>query len=696
MSSIVVDEFIISLGLEDKVTDALRKIERETEQYLKGVEARLSKLRFNGGTGGGLPSTGGAPRPTRPKNFDDRAYAVANSAMMNKMMGGNAQSAMAAMEAKSKVWAAAGRANLDQSTSAFRRTIIDTQNGLRTFNQRANGAGAAFNRSSRGVNQLGSSSSHAHNGLQKMMTGFLALHTVVHLLKEAIAEGVERQRAQNAMRVAYSKNGEADAQMAEVKKLSDKYGTNLSEALQQSANLKTLMGNFLTDAQIAQYHESLVVGGGATGANADQMQRFSVALEKMAGMKTGGGAVFTQLQRNMAPLMGMIAKQQGKTLSEFREWAKTQSGSKVAQAIVSNMAKVLDSKIQDKHGNETSVRELYASSLGVALSRVSQDLIDSGTKFTDSSEEGLAEFSRAISDFLRNNDWIFVDLGNLFGDMLHSLVPIIQTLNDFFVTLDNLGAAFEHWKLNQSAAIQEMVNGFTGVAKMLVEGGLFYKAVQAAAAVLMSLPGAGAVKAAITGGTAAKVGATVAETGGGAMVANAASKRVAGGYITRLLAGDVAAGGMGEGLAAWGIGASSAIVDSPMIAAAIAAGTYVATKDANNDYKSYNTEEKTKMSGVRFGYAGIGSEANWLTLPERSKIDNPPSSNPVVQQQSAEIKVQAPEWKPIQSTLLLDLSLAQQQITQQIKTEVQDSHDFVTVGQSPMSNYHPNVSLARQ
>ncbi|WP_400217237.1 hypothetical protein [Escherichia coli] len=691
MSKFVVDEFVIELNLQDKVIPAVRKIESEVEKIAAGIESRFRRLRLNipvggsGGVPGGVPASR-PPRQPRVRNFDDRAYAAANSAAINRMFMGSRAQAIAGLEQRSRVWAAAGRANATGETSAFRRSVIEINNTVRRLNTGFSRLASEENRAARAAERLGNSAGHAHDGFSKLITGFFALHTAVHLLREAINEGVERQRAENAMRVAYSAPGEADAQMKEVKKLSDMYGTNLSEALQQSANLKTLLGNFLSDAQIAQYHESIVVGGGATGANADQMQRFTVALEKMSGMKTGGGAVFTQLQRNMAPLMGMIAKQEGKTLSEFREWAKTQTGSKVASSIVKDMAGVLNQKTEDRHGNTVTVRDLYQQSLQVALNRVTQDWIDSMTKFTAGAEEGTAAFARSLSDLMRNNSWLFERLGEVFGNFLNEMVPVVNSLNDLFVTLGKWNIDLTFWFHSLGKPLQDFISGIGNAVTAIVGGRMLVSAIGIATSALLKFAGV----AAVSGGGGNSRG------GGGAPGALGNFGKVLGkmneAYWLYFLASNA------DNINKWMSDNANDLRESMGLSRVKQRTHEEIMNDPNTStfgkVMAFDPFKDIDWRGL-YHKAVDGSplaNGNWTgstSLSDAAKQNGVANNNALYQKQSLDIK--APDWKPINQTLTLDLSLAQQQIKSTVQAEVQDQQMTFSYGSSALA-YNPTQS----
>ncbi|QZY67667.1 hypothetical protein [Escherichia coli] len=468
MTQIVVDDFIIELNLKDNITKRLEEAETKVMAFCKRAEAQLAKLKIGVGAGGagipgtGLPgSTGGGSRPTRRKNFDDRAYAAANSAAINKLMNGNAAQVMQAMQAKSRIYAAAGRANGDQNTSAFRRTLIDTQNGLRTFNQRTAEAGAGLSRAGAGAEKLNKGATSAGSGLQKMLMGFFAITTAVHLMEEAIKQGVDRQRAENAMKIAYDKQGEVGAQMAEVKKLSDTYGTNLTEAYQQSAKLKNLLGGVLNDKQLAQYHEAITVEG--ANSTEEEKDRFTLALEKMGGAKNGGGVQFVQLQKSISSVLARMAKSMNMSQTQLREYAKTMSGQDFAKMI----AEFMNNDINSTDATGKSQKQLYAESEQVQLKKVQNDVIDAGVNFNKGASEGIALFLASISDLIRTNQPLFTELGSMFGSFLKDMVPFINGFSNMLDWLDIIVLEIKIWYEGLSPRAQQIVDLLTDFGKDL-------------------------------------------------------------------------------------------------------------------------------------------------------------------------------------------------------------------------------------
>ncbi|WP_034455989.1 hypothetical protein [Buttiauxella noackiae] len=516
----VVDEFVIALSIKDNITNAVKKLERDTEALLVKLEERFAKLSKSipAGVGGGSKP---APRPATKKNFDDRAYAAANSATINKMLNGGAQSALAAMEAKSKIWAAAGRANIDQAASGFKRTLIDTQNvlrsfntraanqsgatriapeiapqprfrflgrsaaeanntgenspvfsrtitnaqnGIRAFNGRVNQAGNALGRASQGANNLAHSSQAAHSGLQGMIAGFFALHTVMHLLTESIQVGMERQRAMNGFELAYNKQGEAAAQAEEVRKLSDKYGTNLSEALQQSAQIKNLLGDVMSNKELAQYHESVTVEAGMGGNTQEQINRFTMALEKMSGAKNGGGVQFIQIQKAMPAILARMAREQGVNQTTLRGKAKGMTGEQFAKMITDFMAR----DITTKNANGVTARDQYAKSDFVMMNRVRNDTLDSMVTFQKAASTGVSAFAESLSNLMRSNQWLFNWLGDAFNGLLTRLTPLITAFSDFLIYLDIIGIGIQQWYHQLSPEMQGLVDVFTGITKDLL------------------------------------------------------------------------------------------------------------------------------------------------------------------------------------------------------------------------------------
>ena len=504
---ITTDEFVISLGLQDNITKKLDAIYRVANERATQIENRLRKA-FSipgAGTGGAIPPVRPAQSPRR-RNYDERAYSAANNAQINRMMMGNSQSAIAAMEAKSKIWAASARANLDQNTAGFRRTIIDAGNNLRTFTARANGTfgtfGANANRASQGLARVGNSSTNAHNSLQKMVMGFAALHSMIHLLTESIQEGVERQRANNAMQFAYGEN--AAAQTNEVKKLSDTYGTNLSEALKQSSMLKNVLGGHMSDREIAQYHESLTVEGGMTGATEEEKNRFTLALEKMSGAKNGGGVQFVQMQKAMSGVMGRMAKSVKLTPTELREYAKGLSGQDFAKKVAEFMAS--DINTVDKTTGKTA-KQAYAESEQVGLQRVQNDWIDTMVNLNESAKDGVGEFSRALSDLMRNNQWLSEELGAGLGGFLKDLSKGVTFLSDILIRLNGWRIDFDKWYSGLSPQMQNIVSTFGDFARGLVETYAIVRSLKAIVTGLQIITGVTDAMKALRAATVAAAGA---------------------------------------------------------------------------------------------------------------------------------------------------------------------------------------------
>ncbi|EKF2848413.1 hypothetical protein OYT40_002164 [Escherichia coli] len=680
------DEFTIELNLTDKVTQGYERVAKNLEARIAKFEARINKL--NGllpPVGGGLPAGGGGvPRPSgqpKQKNFDERAYAASNSALINRMMGGNAASAMAAMEAKSKVWAAAGRANLEQSSAGFRRTIIDTQNGLRSFNQRTNATGAALNNAGRNAAKFGAGASQGHSGLQGLITGFFALHTVVHLLTEAVREGIERKRAENAMSIAYNKTPtEATEQMAEVKKLSDTYGTNLSEAYQQSAKIKNLLGDIMSNRELAKYHEAITVEGGVLGNTEEEKNRFTLALEKMAGAKNGGGAQFIQLQKAMPAVLARMAREQGLNQTQLRAQAKGMTGDKFAKLIADFMSRDIETKGQDGR----TAKETYSNSQQVMFNRVQNDAIDSLVHFSKASEEGVSTFAKSLSELLRNNQWIFEGLGHLFGDFMHGLAPVITWLSDFLIQLDVIKWSIKAWYDGLSPTTQHIIDMFTDFAKDFV-------AIMVVAQVTKTVTDLMGAVTGVTSALKALAGVEAAGAGGAGLLglinpitaviaAMAAIYMVAKDHMSEdgqffLNPADVAK--RNEGLH------SGSITPSSINATNIVGGG-LGAHDSGNESDKYNGLPMAQKSIRDI----VNSTNNALESAQRDY-----STNSVYMRQKLDIDI-----KPVQQTelkVVLDWSEVKKELLAEIGYQVQDSERGMNFGNSALS-YNPTKSPAYQ
>lgn len=524
MAERVTDFFGIELGFFDKVTKDMKTLEAGSLKIVQNIENAFKRIN----TKINIPSM---PRPNgggtggNKKNFSDRAYAAANSAMLNRLMNHSDERVRQfAAQTRQHIFAAGETANRTGDGSAFRRSMIDTANNVRNFSRTLN---AASSGASRGLTKFQSGLNSAHGGLMKIVAAGYMLHRAVDMIHEAIERGTERQRGVISMQSAYTKPGEADAQMKAVKELSDKYGTPLAEAMQQSAALKNTLPGDISDAVIAAFHEGSTVLARTTGMSDDQTRRMSIAIEKLSASGKNIGRSWNSLILNAPALLAKMAKAKGfQNTTDLRDYFKKQGGQASAREIID----FIDKYPQLMAGNGQTNAQNVQGLLQTKLSQSTNAVTDAMDLFTKGATKGLGYLSDSIVQFVKDNGWSFTTLGNMVGGISEAFGRGIRHLDRFFLQLYNYYLSFRIWYNDLDGATKKLVDNIGKysadiVAVMMGAGGLLavlgllktafwvlWSPVKALGTLLKFLVPAGEATAAVAGGEAVAAGAAV--TGG--------------------------------------------------------------------------------------------------------------------------------------------------------------------------------------
>ncbi|EHZ8238425.1 tape measure protein [Escherichia coli] len=522
MADQVVDFFGIELGLIDKVTKDLKKVEATSLKIAQNIENAFKRIQTK-------ITPPNMPRPNgggNKQNYSDRAYAAANSAMLNRLMNHSDERVRQfAAQTRQHIFAAGETATRTGDGSAFRRSMIDTANNVRNFSRTLNTASAG---ASRGLTKFQSGLGSAHNGLLKIAAAGYAIHRAVDYIHQAIERGVERQRGVLSMQAAYTKPGEADAQMKAVKELSDKYGTPLAEAMQQSAALKNTLPGDISDAVIAAFHEGSTVLARTTGMSDDQTRRMSIAIEKLSASGKNIGRSWNSLILNAPALLSKMAKAKGfQNTTDLRDYFKQKGGQASAREIIAYINKYP----QLLAGNGKTNAQNVQTSLQTKLSQATNATTDAMDLFTKGATDGLGYLVNSIVQFVKDNGWAFTTLGKMVGGISEAFGRGIRHLDRFFLELYNYYLGFRIWYNNLDGATKTLVDNFSKyaadiVAAMMGAGGLLavlgllktafwvlWSPVKALGGLLKFLVPAGEAGAAVAGSEAA-VATGAAVTGG--------------------------------------------------------------------------------------------------------------------------------------------------------------------------------------
>lgn len=524
-----VETFSIDLELNDKITKGLAGLEKDVFAAAERMEKRLSRLKVgfektNLGQAFSQSQQQGRARNTpngnnsaKTKSFDSTAQSKANAAFINKTLLSGGKASIEAMAAQARIWAAGAQANLDQSTSGFQKRVTQINEGLRNFNKE--------NRTAAGsVKRLGTQAESGVGTLAKLYVVFESLHAAVELIKYSIEQGIERQRGIQAMQQAYQGSPtEAKNQMAEVKELSDTYGTKLSEAYKESARLKSVLGKVMNDQEISQYHESITVMGGTSGATEDEKQRFTAALSKGGSNSTFDKNYLNDMSQAMAPVVAGWANSMGMNRKQLDDYRKKVSGASFAKSLTDYMAAAID-KVNPNTGK--TAKESYAGSEQVQLQKVANDWRDSAVIMNDAAQEGISDFAGSLSNLLRTNQWAFESLGSLLGAVAEDLAGFMNKVSDTGNQLDIYRLELVQWYQSLSTEGQHAIDFLSDFTRQGSEALLLFAGLSKLGKFLTSIMGffgAGGGAAATT----AEGGAVAGGIAGGSMLA-------AGGAVTGL------------------------------------------------------------------------------------------------------------------------------------------------------------------
>lgn len=518
MADYTTDNFIVELNLHDNVTKQIEQFSKQWFSAIGQIEKRLNEMlnKARNIPGGGSRPGGGNGQPRTP-NFDMAAFRAANSQMLNKMMSGTRQQVMQALQTRSRIYAAQGETERNGGDlNSFRRRLIGINNDLRTWQSRNSNFSNRMTQGAAAVSKMTQGANAAHSGLMKIVAASYAIHRMFDFVESAVERGVERQKGVLSMQAAYTAPGEPTAQIRAVKALSDEFGTNFAEALQQSAMLKNVLPHGTSDETIAQFHRGSTVLGRTTGMSDDAIKRMSIAVEKLSASGKNIGMSWNSMIRNAPALLAGMARQKGlQNTSDLRDRFKGEGGAAAAREIIDYINKYPDTLA----GNGKSNAQNVADSLQTKLAKIVNSIGDASDIFTRGATNGIGQLSDSIVNFVKQNGWAFNTIGEAVGGITAAFARGVEYLNTFFNHLDILRLTIRMWYNGLSDTTKKFISQFgqyaADLAAIMIGSGSLYAAFNmlkwATWAIIKPFNALGGLLKMLTGAKAGVAAATTAE-----------------------------------------------------------------------------------------------------------------------------------------------------------------------------------------
>ncbi|EPP6520605.1 tape measure protein [Escherichia coli] len=437
------------------LNDSLKVMERNVDKTVSKIEQRLKNTKVFKIKTEIEDTLKPLRQPRQPRISGSRAITAAHSVNMSKLRDFNP---MLEKYFKSQYYSLSGKSKT-LGNEAFNRELAKLNQSLRETLSKFNKTASKNNYSENASNALDVLATSAI----KAGTAIYTFQTALEAYRRIMEIGLKKEASQRAAQFVLGDEG-AKRATEFVKNLANNTGVDQIETLSSFAKFSAGAGDMNADQKESLF--SNVIGTSRLmGLSTDEINGILKAFEQMASKgKIQAEELRGQLGDRMAGAFQLFARSLGMTTEELDKAMK--DGKVLSKDVLPKVSAEMGRMIDKAGGWEKII-----NSTQTQLGRLSNSWNNNLALMFDGSQEGLADFTRSLTNLLNSLGGQSKNLGEHFGDLMKSmsngiddLTTISYRVQGFF---DRVTLAYRELNDTQKAVADGIANGLLSALKGL-------------------------------------------------------------------------------------------------------------------------------------------------------------------------------------------------------------------------------------